>query len=139
MLWKPVTALAVKGHSLLVTPILSKSLQILFRARLEKQYEQKARKAVENARIQWEKQQQQEISKSNEDAVKRQQELRENERRENLSTRENMKHELASVKKEYAMVIEKLKREIAEEKKKSQYNMKRRDSRDNAAQVISMR
>ncbi|PFX29611.1 Centrosomal protein of 152 kDa [Stylophora pistillata] len=105
-------------------------------ARLEKQYEQKARKAVENARIQWEKQQQQEISKSNEDAVKRQQELRENERRENLSTRENMKHELASVKKEYAMVIEKLKREIAEEKKKSQYNMKRRDSRDNAAQTL---
>lgn len=67
--------------------------------------------------------------------MKRQQELWANERRENLSTMENMKHELAAVKKEYAMAIEKVKREMAEEKKKTQHSMKRRDSRDIAAQV----
>lgn len=67
--------------------------------------------------------------------MKRQQELWANERRENLSTMENMKHELATVKKEYAMAIEKLKREMAVEKKKTQHSMKRRDSRDIAAQV----
>lgn len=67
--------------------------------------------------------------------MKRQQELWANERRENLSTMENMKQELAAVKKEYAMATEKLKKEIAEEKKKTQYSMKRRDSRDIAAQV----
>ena len=67
--------------------------------------------------------------------MKRQQELWANERRENLSTMENMKQELAAVKKEYAMAIEKLKREMAEEKKNTQHSMKRRDSRDIAAQV----
>ena len=90
---------------------------------------------MENARIQWEKQQRQEISKSSDDALKRQQELWANERRENLSALEQMKHELSAVKKEYAIAIEKLKREILEEKKKTQYGFKRRDSRDYATQV----
>ncbi|XP_078356059.1 uncharacterized protein LOC144640863 isoform X2 [Oculina patagonica] len=105
------------------------------RAQLEKQYEQKTRQAVDNARFQWEKQQRQEISKSREDAGKRQQEFWANERRENLSALEKLKHELATVKKEYAITIDKLKREVSEERKKTQYSFKRRDSRDYATQT----
>lgn len=106
-----------------------------YRAQLVKQYEQKTRQAVENARLQWQEQQQQEISKTCDDAVKRQRELWMNERRENLSALEKLKHELAMVKKEYAVTLDKLKREVSEEKKKTQYNFKRRDSRDYATQV----
>lgn len=90
---------------------------------------------VENARRQWEKQQQQEISKSCDDAVKRQQEIWAIERGENLSVLEKVKHELATVKKEYAMTVDKLKRELTEERKKTQYSFERRDSRDYATQV----
>ena len=90
---------------------------------------------MEHARLRWEKQQRQEKSKSCDDALKRQQELLTNERRENLSALEKLKHELATVKKEYAITIEKLKRELAEERKKAQYSFKRRDSRDYATQV----
>lgn len=106
-----------------------------YRAQLVKQYEQKTRQAVENARLLWQEQQQQEISKTCDDAVKRQRELWMNERRENLSALEKLKHELGTVKKEYAITLDKLKREVSEEKKKTQYNFKRRDSRDYATQV----
>jgi len=105
------------------------------RIQLQKQYEQRTRQAVENARRQWEKQQRQEISKSCDDAVKRQQELWATERGQNLSALEKVKHELATVKKEYAMTVDKLKRELTEEKKKTKYSFKRRDSRDYATQV----
>ena len=48
---------------------------------------------------------------------------------------EKVKHELAAVKKEYAVTVDKLKRELTEEKKKTQSSFKRRDSRDYATQV----
>lgn len=67
--------------------------------------------------------------------MKRQQEIWATERGENLSALEKVKHELAMVKKEYAMTIDKLKRELMEEKKKTKYSFKRRDSRDYATQV----
>ena len=105
------------------------------RIQLQKQCEQKTRQAVENARRQWEKQQRQEISKSCDDVVKRQQEIWATERADNLSALEKVKQELATVKKEYAITVEKLKRELADEKKKAPYSFKRRDSRDYATQV----
>ena len=107
------------------------------RAQLEKQYEQKARQAVGNARSQWEKQQGQESSKQCEDALKKQQEVWANERRENKSALEKLKHELATVKKEYGITIEKLKRALTEERKKAQHSLKHRDSRNDAPQVPS--
>lgn len=91
---------------------------------------------MENARLEWETQQRQETSKQCEDAVKRQQEIWANERRENLSALERLKHELATVKKEYGITIEKLKRELAEERKKTQHGFKRQDSRSDASEVI---
>lgn len=90
---------------------------------------------MENARRQWEKQQRQEISKSCDDVVKRQQEIWATERADNLSALEKVKQELATVKKDYAITVEKLKRELADEKKKAPYSFKRRDSRDYATQV----
>lgn len=105
------------------------------RIHLQKQCEQKTRQAVENARRQLEKQQRQEISKSCDDVVKRQQEIWATERADNLSALEKVKQELATVKKEYAITVEKLKRELADEKKKAPYSFKRRDSRDYATQV----
>ena len=97
--------------------------------------EQKTRQAVESARLQWEAQQRQETSKQCEDAVKRQQELWANERRENQSALERLKRELATVRKEYGVTIEKLKRELSQERKKTRYNLKRQDSRSDAPQV----
>ena len=108
---------------------------VVYRVQLEKQFEEKARKAVENARLQWEGQQRQETNKQCEDAVQRQQELWANERRENQTALERVKHELATVKKEYGITIEKLRRGLAEERKKTKYNLKRQDSRTDAAQV----
>ena len=67
--------------------------------------------------------------------MKRQQEIWATEREENLSALEKVKHELATVKKEYGITVDKLKRELTEEKKKTQYSFKRRDSRDYATQV----
>ena len=91
---------------------------------------------MESARLQWEAQQRQETSKQCEDAVKRQQELWANERRENQSGLERLKRELATVRKEYGVTIEKLKRELSQERKKTRYNLKRQDSRSDAPQVI---
>ena len=68
--------------------------------------------------------------------MKRQQELWTKERRENQSALEKLKHELATVKKEYSTTTDKLKRELFEERKKTQNSSKRRDSRNDAAQVI---
>ena len=110
-------------------------IPVFYRVQLQKQFEQKTRQAVENAKHQWEKQQRQEISKSCDNAVKRQQEVWANERQEHLSALEKLKHELATVKKEYTITIDRLKREVSEEKNKSQYRFKRRDSRDYATQV----
>ena len=50
-----------------------------------------------------------------------------------MTALEKVKHELAAVKKEYAMTVDKLKRELTEEKRKTKN--KRRDSRDYATQV----
>ena len=67
--------------------------------------------------------------------MKRQQEIWAAERGDNLLALEKVKHELATVKKEYAITVDKLKRELTEEKKKTQNILKRRDSRDYATQV----
>ena len=68
--------------------------------------------------------------------MKRQQELWTKERRENQSALEKLKRELATLKKEYSTTTDKLKRELFEERKKTQYSSKRRDSRNDASQVI---
>lgn len=67
--------------------------------------------------------------------MKRQQETWATERGDNLSALEKVKHELAAVKKEYTMTVDKLKRELTDEKRKTQNSFKRRDSRDYATQV----
>ena len=67
--------------------------------------------------------------------MKRQQDIWAAERGDNSLALEKVKHELATVKKEYAITVDKLKRELTEEKKKTQNILKRRDSRDYATQV----
>ena len=114
---------------------LPTSAGIFCRVQLEKQHEQKVRQALETARCEWETQQRQESTKQGEE-VKRQQELWTKERRQNQSALEKLKRELATVKKEYSTTTDKLKRELLEEKKKTQYSSKRRDSRNDASQVI---
>ena len=108
---------------------------VFCRVQLEKQHEQKVRQALETARCEWEKQQRQESTKQGEE-VKRQQELWAKERRENQSALEKLKRELATAKKEYSITTDNLKRELFEERKKTQYISKRRDSRNDASQVI---
>ena len=58
-----------------------------------------------------------------------------NERRENRSALERVTHELATMKKEYGIVIEKLKRELVEERKKSKHQFHRQRSKTHTDQV----
>lgn len=102
---------------------------------LENQFEQKTRQALENARLKWGEEQRNETTKQCQDAVKRQQELWASERREKQSALERTKHELATVKKEYGIAIQKLKTELIEERKKTTHH-RRQDSRMDAAEVI---
>lgn len=62
-----------------------------------------------------------------------------NERRENRSALERVTHELATMKKEYGMVIEKLKRELVEERKKSKHQFHRQRSKTHTDQVTAMK
>lgn len=62
-----------------------------------------------------------------------------NERRENRSSLERVTRELAMMKKEYGMIIEKLKRELAEERKKLQHQFHRQRSKTHTDQVTEMK
>ena len=94
---------------------------------------------MEKAKRQWEERHRQETSRQCEDAIKRQQEMWTNERRENRSALERVTHELATMKKEYGMVIEKLKRELVEERKKSKHQFHRQRSKTHTDQVTTMK
>lgn len=62
-----------------------------------------------------------------------------NERPENRSALERVTRELVMMKKEYGIIIEKLKRELAEERKKLQHQSHRQRSNAHTDQVTEMK